>query len=95
MKLATQNHNTSNRANLSRAVRKIRNRSLILDLAETSNSLEEICDDHSPTPVLIDKMTSRRGNNNKSNGNGNKNAFFYKDHVIPKENYEAFTPEIK
>ena len=38
---------------------------------------------------------NRRGNNNKFNENGNKNASFDKDHVIPKEEYAAKIPEIK
>ena len=36
-----------------------------------------------------------RGNNNKFNANGNKNASFDKDHVIPKEDYAAKISEIK
>ena len=37
----------------------------------------------------------RRGNNNKFNVNGNKHSFFDKNHMIPKEDYAALSPETK
>ena len=69
--------------------------SLVSDLTETINSLEEICDADSSSASLMVSMMSKGGNNNKMNGNGNKNTYFDKDYVIPKEHCASLTPETK
>ena len=97
LKSATQHDDQSNRCNLPRASRKVfkYDLSLVSDLTETINSLEEICDADSSSPALMVSMMSKRGNNNKMNGNGNKNTSFDKDYVIPKEYCASLTPETK
>ena len=85
LKLAAQNHDQSNRYNLSRCTRNLHDHDLISGLTETSNSSEESFDIDSPDPVLMANTMSRRGNNNNFNANGSKHSSFDKDHVIPKE----------
>ena len=86
LKSAFQNHDQSHRANAPRDVRKVHKHdlNLISDITKMSNSSEETYDVDSSTPILMENMVNRSGNNDKLNGHGNNHAFFDKCHMIPK-----------
>ena len=43
----------------------------------------------------MSRTMSRRGKNNKFNGNSNNHTFFDKDYGVPKDDCAVLTPEVK